>query len=218
MSFFERLQSETLDERHTFTEIPVIRRAVCEGVSRDLYLAFLAQAYHHVKHTCSLLALAASRCGDVDRAYQMALFEYIDEEKGHEQWILDDIAAMGGQRDAVAASEPDIPCRVMVGYAYYAIERISPYCLLGMVYVLEGMSILLARDAAASIARSLEAGPGTGGFSYLNSHGALDEKHMEFFARLVDGINDPVAQDAILSTAIVMYRLYGDIFRGLSHI
>ena len=135
--FFERLKAETESDRKAFAAIPLIGETIANGVSKDVYLAFLGQAYHHVKHTCNLLALAASRCGDGDRAYQNALFEYIAEEKGHELWILDDIAALGGDAEAVARGQPDAPCAAMIGYVYYAIEHISPYCLLGMVHVLE---------------------------------------------------------------------------------
>jgi len=217
LSLFQRLQRETASDRDAFVAIPLIQHTVAHGASKDLYLAYLVQAYHHVKHTCGLLALAASRCRPDDRAYQDALFDYIEEERGHDLWILEDIAALGGDIAAVRGAEAGLACKLMVAYAYYGIDHVSPYSLLGMVHVLEGMSVLLARKAAAAIGRSLDVAPDQNGFKYLTSHGALDEEHVEFFEKVVNRIEKPAAQKAVIDTARVMYRLFGDIFRDLGN-
>ncbi|MGD9671725.1 MAG: TenA family transcriptional regulator [Hyphomicrobiaceae bacterium] len=213
MSFYDRLQTATHNERDAFLSIPLIGEATRNGVSKDMYVAFLTQAYHHVKHTFPLLALAASLT--TDEPYQDALVEYMEEERGHEKWILDDISAMGGDASAVRFGDPGPACRVMVGYTYYAIEHISPYAMLGSVHVLEGMSTLLADRAAGSIAKSLAVG-GDKGFSYLKSHGALDIEHVAFFKKLADNIDDPAAQSVIIDTSRIIYALYGNIFRELA--
>jgi pyrroloquinoline quinone (PQQ) biosynthesis protein C len=214
MSFHARLLAETLAERTRFLSIPIIQRAVSEGVPRSLYVAFLAQAYHHVRWTCPLLELALHCCEAADDAYRDGLRRYIEEERGHENWILDDIEAMGGDAAGVGEATPGIPCRAMVGYATYAIEHVSPYALLGMVHVLEGMSALLADSAARAIAQSIGSGT-SGGFSYLISHGSLDQEHQRYFTGLVNGVADERARQAIVGTANVIYRLYGDMFREL---
>lgn len=214
MQFYERLFTETRKEREAFIAIPVIQRALKEGVSLPMYVSYLGQAYHHVRHTCRLLASAAARCTDADAFYLRALLEYIEEERGHEEWILDDIEALGGERQAAAQSPPDMPCRLLVAYVYYAIEHVSPYAMLGMVHVLEGMSAAMA-SAAAAMLKNTFGQQGDKGFSYLNSHGALDQDHVAFFRELVNGIEDSAAQAAIVETAQVVYRLYGDVFRGV---
>jgi len=215
MTFYDQLVTQTEDNRQSFQSIPIIQSTLDNGVPMTLYIKYLEQAYHHVKHTCNLLALAASRCGPEDRNYQNALFDYINEEKGHELWILDDIAALGGDPKQVASGDPSAACAAMVGYAYYAIEHISPYCLLGMVHVLEGMSVVLADSAAKSIAGSLDRKLEDGGFQYLTSHGALDLDHVAFFEKLVNGISEPHHQQAIIATTKVMYDLFGGIFSAL---
>ena len=220
-SLYDRLLHDTRIERETFLSIPLVLEATERGVSRDLYLAFLAEAYHHVKHTWPLLALAAARCGEADEAYREALYHYLGEERGHEKWILDDIRALGGDAEAVRAGVACVPCQALVAYAYYAIEHVSPYAMLGMAHVLEGMSARLATKAAGAIlGRFSVAAPSANdampaGFSYLSSHGSLDQEHVRFFEDLVNGITDEDAQNAILSTAKVVYRLYGDVFREL---
>ena len=213
MSFYDRLIAETEKERIDFTSIPLIHEAVRSGASRELYVDFLTQAYHHVKHTFPQLAFAAARTSD--ETYQDALVEYMEEERGHEKWILADIAAMGGDAQAVKDGASGIACQIMVGYAYYAIEWISPYAMLGSVHVLEGMSTLLADKAADAIQRSL-AHSGKDGFSYLRSHGALDIEHVAFFKTLVNGLGDPKIQDVVIDASKVFYRLYGDIYHELS--
>ncbi len=213
MLFYDRLVSETESERNGFTSIPLIHEAIRSGASRELYIDFLIQAYHHVKHTFPLLALAAARTHD--EAYQDALVEYMEEERGHEKWILNDIEALGGSAAAVVDVAPGIACQVMVGYTYYAIEWISPYAMLGSVHVLEGMSTLLADKAADAIQRSLARG-GEDGFSYLRSHGALDIEHVAFFKQLANGITDAKTQKIVIDAAKVFYRLYGDIYHELA--
>lgn len=116
MTFYERLIAETTAERDAFLRIPLVAHSVQNGATRETYLAFLTQAYHHVKHTFPLLAWAASTTPD--ERYQDALVEYMEEERGHEKWILDDIRALGGDADAVANGEAGPSCKIMVAYAY----------------------------------------------------------------------------------------------------
>ncbi len=216
LRFYDLLLTETATEQARFMSVPVIRHAVENGVDRDLYLDYLACAYHHVKHTCPLLGLALSRCDEQDQSYRAGLLDYLDEEKGHEAWILDDIRALGGDADAVRQALPPFPVRMMVAYANYAIERISPYALLGMVHVLEGMSVALARAAASSITTKLKVDPSQGGFSYLTSHGHLDEDHVAAFAVLLDQIDTPERREIIIQSAKDFYQLFGDVFRFLA--
>ncbi len=212
MTPFDRLYRETSEARERFLSIPLVRQALTAGASRELYSAFLTEAYHHVKHTFPLLALASALSRD--EHYQTALVEYMNEERGHEKWILDDIRAMGGDAGAVERGQPGMACQVMVGYAYYSIEWISPYAFLGMVHVLEGLSVMLAEKVAGAVQRSLGAGDAAG-FSYLRTHGALDVEHTALFRKLVNSFEDRETQDIIIEAARVMYRLYGAIFEDL---
>ncbi|MEE3624428.1 iron-containing redox enzyme family protein [Nitrospirillum sp. BR 11752] len=211
---YQQLLAETAQARGAFLSIPVLSMAMDGAVPLPLYRDFLGQAYHHVRHTCRLLALAAARTDD--DLYRDALFAYIQEEQGHERWILDDIAALGGDAGRVAASPPGAACRALLAFAYDAIERVSPYALLGMVHVLEGMSTLLASRAADALRRAYQSDANGSGFRYLTSHGALDEEHVVFFQRLVDSLDAPEALPVIIDAANMVYRLYGDIFRDLS--
>ena len=213
MSSFQQLLVGTATAREAFIAIPLIQQVLKSGADRTLYIDFLGQAYHHVKNTASLLALAASRCGAEDQLYQSALFEYIEEERGHETWILEDIEALGGDAAAVRHGSPRLPCKVMVGHAYYLVERVSPYALLGMIHVLEGMAVALADNAVTKL-RTTAGTSGESGFKYLTTHGGLDVEHTAFFANLIDRLGDrhlPV----VIENAGDFYKLYGDIFRDI---
>jgi hypothetical protein len=83
-----------------------------------------------------------------------------------------------------------------------------------MVHVLEGTSVTIATAAAQGLSRSLGLPPSA--FSYLNSHGSLDLEHVRMFGLLMDGLDDPDDQAAVVHVARVMYRLYGNLFRSLA--
>ena len=83
-----------------------------------------------------------------------------------------------------------------------------------MVHVLEGTSITTADKAAESIQNAL--GLPSKAFSYLTSHGALDQDHVKFFEGLMNQITDPAEQDLIIHSAKRFYYLYGNIFRSLT--
>jgi len=53
-------------------------------------------------------------------------------------------------------------------------------------------------------------------FSYLSSHGALDIGHMETYRRLMNSLDDPEDQAAVIRASKVVYALYTDMFRNLS--
>ncbi|MBL4747518.1 MAG: iron-containing redox enzyme family protein [Magnetovibrio sp.] len=215
MTFFQRLMNETSTERQGFQTISLIHHTVQHGVTRTLYAAYLEQAYHHVRFTVPLLALARDTCLTAgDPSYIGALNEYIEEETGHDEWILEDLAALGTDSEAIRNGQGGFACRVMIGYAHYVVEHISPYALLGMIHVLEGMSVELADKAAGSISRSFGDAP-PNAFSYLTSHGALDAEHVQFFQDLVNGINDLTIEDIIITAAKDFYMLFGNMFREL---
>jgi pyrroloquinoline quinone (PQQ) biosynthesis protein C len=181
--------------------------------SKDLYLDFLGQAYHHVKCTAPLLALAAARCGADDRPYQAALFEYVKEECGHDEWILKDIEVLGGDSEAARQSSPRFPCKVMIGHAYYLVDRVSPYAMLGMIHVLDGMSVALAGRAVERLCKTIP-GSADAGFKYLTTHSDLDIEHTKFFEELICTI-DPRHLPLVIDSACDFYRLYGAIFQDL---
>ena len=211
--FFQQLVDETAAARAELVSAPIIQACLRGEVAQPSYEAFLTQAYHHVHHTVPLLAACRARVPGRLAWLRPALDEYIDEESGHDEWILDDLRACGADAEAVRRGRPGLATEIMVAYAYDTIARGNPLGFLGMVHVLEGTSVALALQAADRIQAALALPDAA--FSYLRSHGTLDQQHTQHFELLMDQVDDPADRAAIVHAARAFFRLYGDVFRSL---
>jgi len=213
MSFYNELITETESERNAMLSIPFIQQGAAGVLSLESYQAFLGQAYHHVKHTVPLLMACGGRLPARLEWLRVALGEYIEEEMGHQEWILNDIAVTGADKELVHAGQPSYETELMVSYAYDTIARNNPVGFFGMVLVLEGTSVALATHAAENIQKTLDLPKEA--FSYLSSHGSLDVGHVDFYEGLMNKLEHENDQQAVLHAAKMFYKLYGDIFRAL---
>ncbi|MDD5029165.1 MAG: iron-containing redox enzyme family protein [Rhodoferax sp.] len=214
MTFYQHLQTATEVNRNYLLSAPLVADCLQGHAQLKDYLAFLSQAYHHVRHTTPLLMSLGGRLPQRLAWLRPAVAEYIEEEIGHEEWILNDITAAGGDAAAVRASRPDLPAEVMVAYAYDLIARGNPAGFFGMVFVLEGTSVALALMAADKIQQALQLPDAA--LSYLRSHGTLDQEHTKHLAILLEQMTAEDQQE-VLRCANVFYKLYGDVFRGLTN-
>jgi pyrroloquinoline quinone (PQQ) biosynthesis protein C len=213
MTFYEQLLQATEQERNVLLSLPLITRGATGALSLDTYVAFLTQAYHHVKHTVPLLMTTGGRLGEHYEWLRVAIAEYIDEEIGHQEWILNDIDACGLDKEQVRGGKPSLATELMVSYAYDMVNRVNPIGFFGMVLVLEGTSTAVASQAAKAISKSLSLPANC--FSYLSSHGALDVEHTKFYEDIVNKIDDVQDQQQLIHVAKAFYKLYADIFRDL---
>lgn len=213
MSFYQRLLRETATARQHVFDAPVIARCFRGEIVLDDYVGFLVQAFHHVKHTVPLLMATGARLPDDKEWLREAIGEYIEEETGHHEWVLNDIAACGYDKEAARVCRPSPATELMVAYAWDMVQRVGPIGFFGMVHVLEGTSISMADKAADAIRSTLQLPRRA--FSYLYSHGALDQDHVKFFEGLMDRIVDTREQDHIIHAANMFYKLYGDMLRGI---
>lgn len=211
--FSTRLLDATAADRAAFLAIPTLQLGADGALPLASYVAFLGEAYHHVRHTAPLLMACGSRLPQRLEWLRHAVAHYIEEEIGHDAWILDDLSACGVAADAVVRRGPSPATELMVAYAWDSVQRANPVGLFGMVLVLEGTSVSLATDAAARIQAAL--GLPDAAFGYLRSHGALDREHIAHFHALMDRLDDADDQAAVIHRARMFYRLYGDLFRTL---
>lgn len=215
MDFYSQLERETEAEREALYTVPLISHAATGSITLDTYVAYLEQAYHHVRHTTPLLMACGARLGAEHEWLRDAIAEYIEEEVGHQEWILNDIAACGGDKEKVRHATPLAATEMMVAYAYDFIARKNPVGFFGMVFVLEGTSTALATGIAETLMQSL--GLKRNSFSYLLSHGTLDLSHMEFFKGLMNRIERDEDKQAIIHMARRMFVLFADMFRAIPH-
>jgi pyrroloquinoline quinone (PQQ) biosynthesis protein C len=213
MSFHEQLAAQTAQEREFLINAPIIRRALAGQISRDEYIAFLTQAFHHVRHTVPLLMAVGARLPDRLGWLRKEIIHYTEEEEGHEQWILNDIEAAGGDAMAASSSLPSTATDAMVAYAYDTATRRNPVGFFGMVFVLEGTSVALALNAADRLASTLQLP--IRALTYLRSHGQLDQEHVQQLYGILNRLHEPDDRAAVERCARVMLRLYENLFLGL---
>lgn len=218
MAFYDELLKATEAERKELLSLPLITQGAAGRISLATYVAFLTQAYHHVKHTTPLLMTCGGCLPAKYEWLRTAIGEYIEEEMGHQEWVLDDIAVCGGDKEAVRlgkspAAQASQATEFMVAYAYDMIHRVNPIGFFGMVLVLEGTSTAVATQAGEKLMQSLNLPKKA--FSYLLSHGSLDISHVSFYESLVNQITDAEDQAMLIHSAKNFYKLYGDIFRDI---
>ncbi len=213
MKFYDELNIATQKDRELLYSAPMIQDALAGKIDINTYVTFLSQAYHHVRHTVPLLMACGSRLSPEYEFMKKAITEYIEEEYGHEQWILNDIQHCGFDPEQVKNSTPHLTTDMMVRYAYHQIDRKNPVGFFGMVFVLEGTSTALATQAAEVLKKSL--GLPNKAFSYLLSHGSLDLEHVQFFEELVNQLKNKEDHQSIIQSAKDIFKLYGDIFRAI---
>ena len=214
MTFYQQLQDSTARERDYLLSAPIIEACRTGDINKEMYIAFLRQAYYHVRHTVPLLMATGGKLPQDYEWVRGAIAEYIDEEYGHQEWILNDIRACGGDAEAVRTGQPGLSIELMVAFLYDQITRSNPMGFFGMVQVLEGTSVAIALNVAEQLKKGL--GLPLNAMSYLSSHGALDQEHLRFFESLMDKVEKPEDQQAIIHSAKVVYRLYGNMLREIT--
>ncbi len=213
MSFYNQLIEQTEAGKQYLLSAPIIEEVFARRFNLHTYLAFLNQAFHHVRHTAPLLATASEHLKPKQQWVQPTLREYIEEEAGHEVWILDDIEACGFDRDTFWHGAAPYHSEILVSFLYDYVSRVNAMGIFGMVLVLEGTSSSLAPAVAAIVQDELKLPDAA--MSYLTTHGELDQDHIQFFEKTMNQITDIEDQKAIIHVANRVYQLYGDVYRAI---
>ena len=211
--FFRQIETATADARRRLEQSPAIARCLSGEVEMQTYQAFLIEAYHHVKHTVPLLMACGSRLPERLEWLREAIVHYIEEEVGHQEWILNDLQNLGVDKEQIRNGQPSLATELMVSYAYDTIARGNPVSLFGMVYTLEKTSSTIATYAAEKIVTALDLPANA--MSYMVSHGSLDVVHMQDFEELMNQLEEDDDRAAVLHAAGVFYELYTRIFENL---
>lgn len=154
----------------------------------ELFPEFLVAIHGSVRATLPLMEAAnqiALRDRDTDPV-SAALCEYlpqhIGEEQEHEEWLLQDLEALGVSRGDVLDRIPLPSVAAMVGAQYYWIFHVHPVALLGFFAVLEGHPPTL--DHLDEIER--RTGLPQDAFRMLRHHAELDVMHADDLFSLLD--------------------------------
>lgn len=215
MSFYEQLIKDTESQRQTLYSVPQLRNAMQGIISRNTYIAYLTEAFHHVSHTVPFLLATGSRLPVEKKFLLPAIISYLEEELGHEEWILNDIQACGGNKENVRKSKPRLPTQTLIAYNYDYINRKNPVGFFGMVFMLESTSTQIATQGASAVQQALNLPEKA--FSYLYSHGEIDISHMKFLENTLNKIDAPDDQAAIIEVAQNTFELFADVISSIPY-
>ena len=168
IKFFDILQLQTSRQHNGLLALPIIQSMREGTLSKDLYVSFLTQWYHIVKHSLPLILATQSRLTEETAWLTAVIDEFTKQLVSNEELILSDIAACGGNIEQVRHSDPHMATELMVSYAYDTVNRINVLGILGMHHVLEGAVLSVAHRPAANICNSLLVPKGA--FIYFDTH------------------------------------------------
>ena len=190
---------------------PVMQAMLAGQVSREAYADFLARLYPVVSNFCPMMAAALGVCADRLPELRRFLYEHVQEERGHEHMVLNDLRALGiADAARIPRRRPVPPAQALLAFNYYGIASEHPACVLGMVYVLEILSSLYGGKVAKALSRTMGL-PLSSGFSFLDSHASLDEDHMAELRKLLQHDDCIDAHSCILNSVDVNFHLFVDL-------
>ncbi|HUP05999.1 MAG TPA: iron-containing redox enzyme family protein [Caldimonas sp.] len=210
-SFFPELISRTDEARRSFENHERIVQAVADGMPLPRYQRLLLELYQLVWHFNPICAAAASRMSDDSRHVRYFFYKHIEEESGHERWVMDDLEAVGVSASDARKSRPMADTQALVGFNYWTADRREPVAVLGMVYVLEVIASVYGGPFSTAIKESLLLS-GDRGVSFIGSHASLDTKHMADLRDILNTVQDESKREAICESTIVNFDFVTRIF------
>jgi Iron-containing redox enzyme len=154
---------------------------------REIFPEFLFMMHSIIRSSVSLLnaaAGAAQNRADIDPVSRKIADYYRThavEETHHDDWLLDDLVAIGGDRSRILARMPSPEVASLVGAHYYWALHVHPVSLFGYLAVLEGNPSSLKQLSKIRAKHKLPAE----GFRTMVKHARLDPHHRdEMFAQL----------------------------------
>ncbi|MBC7938948.1 MAG: iron-containing redox enzyme family protein [Chitinophagaceae bacterium] len=214
LPFFAELVSATDEDRRAFENHPVVVAAVGDGMSAERYRKLLLELYHVVWHFNPVCAAASSRLGDEFTAVRMFLYEHMQEEAGHESWVMNDLEAVGVTPQATREHAPSAHTLALNGYNYWAADRRHPCSVLGMLYTLEVIASVYGGPFASAIRESLLL-EGDRGVSFIDSHASLDAQHMAELRQILNQVHGDAARAAVLESVRLNFHHFTRIIEAV---
>jgi heme oxygenase-like protein len=122
------------------------------------------------------------------------LDRHIIEERGHDEWFLEDLEVLGWDRSTVLTRPPPLSVATMVGTQYYWALHYHPVALLAFLIALE--SNPPSRELIDELIELT--GHDSKSFRTLVEHADLDQHHQEELYQLLDELPLTKEQSAVL--------------------
>ena len=214
LPFFADLVMRTDEARREFETNPVVLDAVAQGMSLERYRKLLLELYNVVWHFNPVCAAAASRVADSEREVRYYLYEHMQEESGHEEWVLNDLEAVGVAPSETRAHAPSANTLALTGYNYWAADRRHPCSVLGMMYALEVIASVYGGTFSSAIRDSLML-EGERGVSFISSHATMDADHMVSLRKILNTVTDETAREAIVESTLLNFHHITRVFESV---
>ncbi len=214
LPFFADLVMRTDEARRDFETNPVVLDAVAHGMSVERYRKLLLELYHVVWHFNPVCAAAASRVPDTHAQVRYFLYEHMHEESGHEEWVMNDLEAVGVGHADTRGHAASIHTLALNGYNYWSADRRHPCSVLGMMYALEVIASVYGGTFSSAIRESLLL-EGDRGVSFISSHATMDAEHMVALRKILNTITDEAAREAIVESTMVNFHHFTRMFEAV---
>jgi heme oxygenase-like protein len=187
-----------------------------------LYPEYLASMYDIARGAVPLMERALLRCRELegdgdDVAAGLAGFleHHIPEEQGHDRWLLDDIAVLGGDVDELRSRPPSAAAAGMNGAQLWWIEHAHPVALLGHAEVLEGSP---PTDEQLDEFEQRTGVPPES-LRFFRRHAVIDPRHRDEIHTTLDALPLSAAQEALIGTsALHTVTMLIRVFDGMRHV
>jgi hypothetical protein len=184
----------------------------------ELWPEYLVVQHQVIRATVPLTRAALERARGLDEPVGPSLAHYlelhVDEERGHDETLLDDLALLDRPREAVLERMPSPAVASLVGAQYYWIFHHHPIAFLGYVGVMEGypptdelVGTLVERTGFPREA-----------FRTFSEHGELDPGHRDHLDRTLDALpltdrHEQVIGTAAIATVVLATRVLEELLQ-----
>lgn len=165
----------------------------------------LKASYQVIRASTPLLELARDqalqRAAEDPIAAKLAsyLAQHVDEERGHDEWLLKDLAALGVTAADVEAELPSPHVAGMVGAQHYWALHTHPVAILGYIAVLEGEP----PEESFFLDAARRSGLPEAAFSTLRYHARVDREHWQDLLDLLDELPLEPQQLSLIGLSIL---------------
>jgi hypothetical protein len=182
------------------------------------WIAFLRAGYGSIRASVPLLETALDRARDLSPADPLAaglvdyLHRHAEEERGHDEWLLQDLASVGVGPAELLGRPPSVAVAALVGAQYYWVLHYHPVCVLGYLMVIEGSPP--SRRSLLDLQR--RSGLPASAFRTMLEHADLDADHAAELADLLDRLplspnHDEALGLSAISTVAGLTRLLQEV-------
>lgn len=166
----------------------------------ELWPEYLVTQHAIIRATVPLMETAAERARELAHDDPVAagvasyLERHSDEERDHDEWLLDDIELLGIDRSAALGRLPSASVASLVGCQYYWALHYHPLALLGYISLMEGYppTADLVEDLIIRTGYPREA------FRTFAEHGELDPHHREELDEAINSLPLTAQHEALL--------------------